>query len=488
MDKFNKFLAVLKKYQFWILCGVVLVAVIVCWWMATIGLASRFADRKTKLTGAFKSVVVPTDHPNQGVIEQIHNRHKILEKGVRDAWDILYRQQKEKNLLPPVLSKDFKRQFENLKPKEELWNKYRIEYRDFIKEYLPTLLEKVDARRPAKENAERAAGGAADAALRGDDRAGRPRAGRGGRAAGETSGSDTGAVDERIGVVDWNPSDYNALERGFEWQGTPSTLAVLMAQEDLWVYEALLRVISNANEGATGYATAAVKQIDALQIGKEAARAWRSAEETIFRAGQATDAAGGRGEAAPSRGAAEAPPPTEGDEAAAGPSAEEQSRQRLMEQRYVDDQGQPVPYTPEYPYAQHFAEFKMMPIYMKLVIDQRRLSKLLVECANSNMPIEVRRVRILKSAGGALNLASQASDMGAGERGSAREASSRGSTRTPATGAGGSGDAASEETGLFDMPVEIYGLIYIYNPPNREEPAADAASTEKTTEAGPANP
>ena len=56
----------------------------------------------------------------------------------------------------------------------------------------------------------------------------------------------------------------------------------------------------------------------------------------------------------------------------------------------------PLPYDAESPYyVRHpFAEFKLMPIRMSLIMDQHRIPKLLVECANSNMPIEVRRVRI----------------------------------------------------------------------------------------------
>ena len=36
----------LKKYQFWVLCGVMLLTTLVCWWLATSGLASQFQDAK----------------------------------------------------------------------------------------------------------------------------------------------------------------------------------------------------------------------------------------------------------------------------------------------------------------------------------------------------------------------------------------------------------------------------------------------------------
>ena len=77
--------------------------------------------------------------------------------------------------------------------------------------------------------------------------------------------------------------------------------------------------------------------------------------------------------------------------------ASNKRKQTLFANRYVDDKGAALPYDPEYPHAKHpIIEFKMMPIFMSFVMDQRRLPTLLVECANSSMPIEVRGVRVLR--------------------------------------------------------------------------------------------
>ena len=58
-----------------------------------------------------------------------------------------------------------------------------------------------------------------------------------------------------------------------------------------------------------------------------------------------------------------------------------------MADRYVDDKGKPLPYTPEYPYAKHPCdEFKRMPVHLSFVMDQRRLPKLLVECPIRQCP------------------------------------------------------------------------------------------------------
>ena len=47
-----------------------------------------------------------------------------------------------------------------------------------------------------------------------------------------------------------------------------------------------------------------------------------------------------------------------------------------------------------------FWEFKMMPVYLHLKIDQRKIPELLVECANSTMPVEIKKVRINPGSGG----------------------------------------------------------------------------------------
>ena len=154
--------------------------------------------------------------------------------------------------------------------------------------------------------------------------------------------------------------------------------------------------------------------------------------------------------------------------------------QALIEGRYVDDKGMPLSATAaEYPYTEHpYAEFKMMPIRMNLVMDQRRLPKLLVECANSNMPIEICRVRVLKGTDGATRSRARTG------RGGGRGMMEMG----PMRGRMGGGNAvrtldAPTEAGTHDVPVEIYGLISIYNPPDREKLGTGAASQEEPLDA-----
>jgi hypothetical protein len=465
MDKVRIVLAALKKYYFWVVCGIILIVAIVCWWMGTQDLAGQFRQRKTKLESAFKGVLIPQNHPNQGVIDQIHQQHAELKRGVFEAWTVLYREQKKKNPFPPILGEDFKRQFESLKGKEDLKPEYREIYQNFITQHLPSLLKIVDVRRPASDKDESPAGGD-----RGDTN--RPRTEQNparGMMPGQPK-ADTSTEEEWVGTVDWNPADYNALQSRLEWQATPSTLEVVLAQEDLWVYEALLRVIKRTNEGSTGYANAVVKQIENISIGRDATKVWKSAEDAVLHISS--------GAAPGERQAAGAPPSSAGSG-----HGEEDVRRQLMEDRYVDDKSKPLPYDAEYPYAKHpFAEFKMMPISMNLVMNQRRLPRLLIECANSNMPIAVRRVRILKTSQSALDLGgASAGGGGAGPHASMAQQPSRATVPAPTRGGGSANE--KQETGPYDVPVEIQGIIYIYNPPDREKFGTGAASGEKSADA-----
>jgi hypothetical protein len=494
MDKFKKFLTILKKYHFWVTCVVVLLVAISCWWYATSSLASLFVQRKSALEGQFSSVQkIRRNDPNDKVIEAIHSQEKKLKEEVWNAWEILYSEQKEKNPFPSLLGEEFKQQFENLKPKEELPRKYREDYQNFIMKYLPKLLEIVDIRRPVEaQPAAQDDPSTKDTTKKDTPAAGATRkqpGAAGGRMLGMGPGSASDAVTEWTGLVDWNQNDIQALASRFEWKETPSTAAVVLAQEDLWVVGALLRVIARTNEGATGPASAAVKQIQSLQIGREAIAAKAGSDEPIFQSGAAGGGAGGALGGSPtgmmpSRGMSGpgmmGPGGISGMRGISGPgmfgsgrmsgpgalsgqggNAGANTDQMLFENRYVGDKGMPLPSTAEYPYLEHpYAEFKMMPVYMNLMMDQRRLPKLLVECANSNMPIEVRRVRILKSQG------------------------SGGSTTAASgiRGLGGMSMGGSDTASVLssqDVPVEIYGVIYIYNPPDRTKLGTGAASQEK---------
>jgi hypothetical protein len=470
MDKVKDILAVLKKHHFWVLIGVLALITLISWQLATADLAVQYETRKKKIDGHFSAlsaVAAENEHPNEGTIALIQELigssqdDRSLKGKVFTAWQSLYSQQKEKNQLPSLLGEGFKIEFERITgTKRDLPPEFRELYHSFINRHLPTLREIVQWRHPKVDPA---AGAAA-----GEGAAGVPPA-FGGLPGGAlpTVGPDV----EMVGVVDWSLESWGKIQQHFDWRARPTTPEVVLAQEDLWVYEALLRVIANTNAGVTEHHNAAVKQIRQLNIGQDAAQPW-----SALRQKSADGIAGAEG--LPGSGAIEAVP-VDPTAAPAGDGTLSAREVQLLNGRYVDDKDEPLVGGANPPYA----EFKMMPIHMELLVDQRKISKLLAECANSSMPIEVKSFRLRPGQGKPLNVTALAEGQAASDRAYPPDSAFGGFGGGQGGNAYGEGGAA--RTGLsadsatyWDVPVEIQGIIYIFNPPDMNKLGTGTAGAE----------
>ena len=141
--------------------------------------------------------------------------------------------------------------------------------------------------------------------------------------------------------------------------------------------------------------------------------------------------------------------------------------------RYVDEKGMPLGAGATAP-----PEFKRMPVFLNLLIDQREVSRLLVECANSPLPIEVRQVRVSPAEQSTTPAAgrqhSQGLNMGGGggpNGGRPRPFAARNSDE-------------ERDKNPYDVIVEISGIIYIFNPPDQAKlaPVGEAASETPASE------
>ena len=424
-NKLRVVLEKLQKYHFWILCGLIVLLAVGVWFLATTNRASAYATAKTKIQGEIdstESAGIKQDQPNEDFIQalviritgdmkdksekaiqlaSIKSGSDSLAGNVSSAATRLFDDQGKGNPLPDIFADkdqqtDFEKQFKKVwnhrmeeieKPPAEaaadyvLAPQFRDRYRDRIKDIFPQLFDMIELR-STDQNDNSAGGG-----------------GHIGRAAAEgfaRNGADIAAQPK--GVVDW-PDAKNLMGYFHNWNDTPSTLDVMLAQEDLWVYEALLRVIRNTNDmdpkhekykSPDTQAKARIKAIEALEIGSNAAQNWVASENAVFTfsegGGAAIAGAGGR--------------------AMSGPGSMGQSGMGFMGKgmgrssgtagsalagRYVDDTGKPLDDLAQDPNK----EFRMMPIDMRLMIEQKEIPRLLVECANSSMRIDVRSVRIL---------------------------------------------------------------------------------------------
>jgi hypothetical protein len=199
-------------------------------------------------------------------------------------------------------------------------------------------------------------------------------------------------------LVQW--LDQGNLRQQLEFTGVPSAQQIWVTQEDLWVYETLLRAIANTNKerGATRPDNTAIRVIQSLEVGAPAAMAMAQ-ESMILMPVDAMAAAGG--EVAPTD------PGMMGREGMGMPGEGVDMDAMLLQNRYIDAEGKPIADAS----TGMGTEFRRLPIRMVLMMDERWLPKVLVECANAPLPIEVQRLRINREKSG-MDKDNQAFDLG----------------------------------------------------------------------------
>ncbi|MGQ9762944.1 MAG: hypothetical protein ACUVQH_13640 [Thermogutta sp.] len=481
-------LAALKKWGFWVICGLAVLIGLIAWFVAQQSVQASIKARKDQLEGLKTQVSgVKPSSPNPQVIEAARKQIDQLKADVYQAWVTMYADQKEKNKWPSALGAEFLNWVNQpgRKPGDPIPERFREIYLNFIEQHFPTLFEIVNLRRPANVDLKQL--GSIRAAL-----------GAGGYGAGgypgitsptgeEAYGGFTGysaptypgtgmkgagpTTVEMVGVVEWNPQNITAIKQRFAWRQVPTSDEIWNAQEDLWVYEALLRIIAKTNEGATGPHNAAVKRITAIEIGPDAAKYFvgtRMASTSI----SATSSMGAMGSPG-----MEPSMTGEGESEYGGYGSGYGMSQyggRSMYGRYVDASGSPLPPGS----AQPFAEFKMMPVCLNLVADQRKIDQLLVNCANSDMPVRITRVLIRpgQASRGTMPYGGPGATTEIGESASYGYESEmgasygyRGTGGTPGIG------GATPTTSSHDVPIVIEGVIYLFNPPNIEELGKEGA-------------
>ena len=307
--------------------------------------------------------------------------------------------------------------------------------------------------------------------------------------------------DQYRGKVVWNSPSLDFTMKN--WTRRPQPFEVWLTQEDLWVYQALLWVIAKSNEGvtengvpatvastgaagnSTGGASGAnaraldlshsvVKEIIDLSIGTVAAQELQN--QSIRRINRASSGAeGGAGASsfgsAGGAGAGSSGGGTFGSVKGPGGTTltPEAAKSAALEGRYVDADGAPLS-APDLT-----KQYRRMPIYLNLRVDQRFISDVLVHCANCPMPIDVLWVTVNPANTQSFDFASASSStsgapMGFSGAGGARRPGAGGAAARSTTGGGGVRGGASStgsiNYGTDEVIVEIYGCINIFAPPD----------------------
>lgn len=461
MDKVRAFFGTLKKHHFWVLTGLVLILTLSGWYLASSKLEADYKTYRDKVETEFKeltAIVSKTNHPNDEFEKGTKLLTADLRKDVNKAWSLVFADQKVKVLKwPKELGDDFLEWMDDPDNYDkDVPVEYRERYLNYVKKEFPRLLEIVDAR-PFWDKTEDESGGAFG---------GRRRT----MAAPTAGGRKRPVVPQREYKVVWEKKNQQAIDESLDFpRGTPSSVAVRFCQENLWVYHALLDAIAYVNEGATGHHNTKIKEIIALNIGQDASEILK---ESLARGRVISSAEAGQSgmSTMPMEGGGMPMMPQGegmegGERPGAAPGMMGAGNKPLDDKRYLNDKGMPLATG-----TTGAAEFKRMPILMRLVMDQRELAKLLVRLADSPLPVEIRQLRINTKMQGytdsRMRLFGGAADGG---------------------GLGGRGgpavmrrDKTMEEANQYpyDLPVELQGVIYIFNPPDKKLTATLVAEGE----------
>jgi hypothetical protein len=322
-----------------------------------------------------------------------------------NAWEVRYAEQQERNQWPDILSEEFRRWIGGHPGDEKIPPELRQEYRASIREYVSQIDRIIDRRRATTNGME--------------------------------------------GIVEWNDGDFARIQALAYWVVCPLTVEIRLAQEDLWGYEAILRAIAKTNDevGATDYDNAAIKRIETLEVGQPAAGAMVMANR-----GKPVWAFGEWGDCDVDRNSEEA---TEEEGCEAGeylegvlpePRNEDWVAERLRTGRYVDLDGEPLAAD-----SRPYAEINLLPVHILVFMDRQRLPNFLAHLAGSHMSIEVKHLRI----DGVKQDLSSVSKVRGGK------VDGQNITQDQVKGSG--------EDGMYIVPVEILGVVRIFNPPDLEK-------------------
>jgi hypothetical protein len=531
MDQLKPVIEFFKKQYFWVLIGVVTLMSIASWWMTTSSLSSQLKANTASLDTKYNSVKEvaskASTHPNSASHEKMDAIAVKLAEDVGKAWELQYNRQVKLMQWPAnELGQDFVDRVEKYRPIESLTFPLpsgqdplglplRERYRDYVDPLFPRLAKIIGANWTAATKDLGGGGSGGGMAGMGGEGAGPGSGGYGSMMGGLTGGSGGANAALPIGskyLVNWDETAQKQMMQNVLWwhnaNKAPSTLEILYTQEDLWILEGLMNIIKSTNGDAQENFQAAIKKIEFIRIGKQA----------VGRAGEISGIAstssmtggmnsgmpgmegsmegmpgGSSGGGMPDPGAAVGPAGGSsggGGEGGEGAAAETGPPDPASG-RYVDTAFQPIEGEKLRsvvtsgaldPTDAPLAVAKRVPVRMRFIMDQRKVNRLLAECGNADLMLEIRQVRINTAAAAAAGggMGGMGGGMGAlfggggspsaSGMGGPSSSSSGGSASADMGESGGmmgmlgGGGAVAGSAKTYDLPVEIWGVVYMFNP------------------------
>jgi hypothetical protein len=548
VDQVKQILAVLNVQKFWIACGILMLLPVGIWFMATSSLDKEFDERKSAIESAYSTAQAINgiaNHPNPISATGMDENVGLLKKSVFDAWKSQYEEQKKILVWPSELDSEFVSKVDPMRPIEaimdnsnnpanELRLQLREEYRDYIKDELPKLADIIGAK--WDESAQSGQGGFSGGGMAGMMSGGD---GAGGGMSGMMSGGDGAGggmmqmepADDVI--VRWDSGDQSQLLSRFDWSGrqnnTPRTLDILYAQEDLWILNAVMNIIKRTNRDATAGYNATIKELKYVQLGQAVRGTAGSIKRMTGGVGGGMNGGEGgmdgmmsgmsgegmmSGMSGEGAGSDSGMMSGEGMAGASGDAGSASAGSDPANFRYVDNNYQPLEASrvraaldpnSKNPEDAFLVVAKRVPIRLGLTMDQRRIHRLITECGNSTLMVEVRQVRVNRKSsavagggggggmgmmgGGGMGMMGGGGGFGGGDGGGfgggfgggGEDGGMGGMMGMSGGGMGGAATAAATKSS-YDLPVELYGIIYIYNPVATEKLGIELMEAEPNAE------
>lgn len=446
------------RYHFWILAVVVPLLLLPMVFAANGGLRQQINTQKASIdshVSALENIQREADHPNNTWVEAVDRRTADVRKEILAQWEAFWASQQPLRVWPPELGADFLATIQSLEDGQQdrlpanLLQRYQNTVPDFVR-MLPARMGCTELMSDAGEDS--APGGTAGAP--------------------SDSPDDTESPEASLTHVPlvWQSDDQARLYTSFLWQREPSTAQVRLAQEELWVYGLFCDTIKSINAGATGAFNATITTVQELAVGHPAAEespGGRGGGRILWKVDLAslTTPVEGEGEEVPTGPAATVtvgplnrpghprfdssassvsedagptkPSPTEAGLGEAPPSPDDPFHEWI----YVDFDGRPLS-AAALKTAREATMVHLMPFTLRVVMDQRKIDRLIQALASNTIPIDVRQVRINPGRDGA--------SLGSG--GGFDE--------------GSSGDFGSRPRRPYDVSVELRGTVGLATPPN----------------------
>ena len=513
--EFNR--EIVKKYLFWACAPIGLVVAVLAGWMAIGSIANELNTKKQELENQ-KSAMSQlrsgaATHPNQGTIDAIKEEQGKLATNVFTAWETLVQEQRKRNLWTG-LADVAQQEIHSKNFLDPLSTTTLNNYLQFARDEMNKILDKSDIRRVQHYKQD---GQPVEVILLTEGKSGTT-TGSGKATSGNAKPVVVGPTTLK-GKVVWGSPELDVTMK--DWRQQPRPFEVWLTQEDLWVYQALLWVVAESNKdvreaskivmsGTSSSGTSSsgssgsgmrtggdplnlrdsvVKEIIDLMIGIKAAIELDKQSRRRISSGLGTGSEYGSGSSSGSSegglglglglggtsSSSGSSSDGSGGMALTGAAAAEAAKQIALTGRYVDAEGTPL-MTPDFT-----GQFRRMPVYLQLRVDQRYISDVLVNCANCPMPIDVLWVTVSPDATQSFNYA-PISVTGTGSSGYSgspsessvgrRSSSGAGSSRSSTMGRSGGGSRVATgdiDFGPNEVTIEIYGCINIFAPPEKEK-------------------